>query len=367
MGQTRRLKRLEDWAVVKRFLPMGWQEAARSEGALRRARGVGDAEALLRTLLVHLADGCSLQETALRAGQAGWCKLSTVALFKRLQAAEHWLRWLAESLWRQRARAVAWGRYRVRAIDATAVKEAGRTGSLWRVHYALGLRDLQCDFFELTDVRGGETFRRIPVSRGDLVLGDRAYSTPPGVAHVVGAGGAVLVRANLQSLPLFTNRGQRIAVLRRVRALGSGQIREWEAYVHGPDGQRIAGRLIAIKRSRQATRAIRKRLRRKASKQQHAVSQTALDQARYFFAWTSVPAEELTAAQILELYRLRWQIELAFKRLKSIMGLGQLPKRADASARAWLHGKLFVALLVERLLETATAFSPWGYTLEEAA
>lgn len=211
MGQRKRLRHLEDWAVVKTFLPPGWQEAARRLGALRRARGVGDAEALLRTLLIHLADGCSLQETALRAGQAGWCSLSAVALFKRLQAAEQWLRWLAESLWQQRARAVAWGRYRVRAVDATAVKEAGRTGSLWRVHYAVGLRDLQCDFFELTDVRGGETLRRIPVRRGDLVLGDRAYSTPPGVAHVVAAGGAVLVRANLQTLPLFTERGERIA------------------------------------------------------------------------------------------------------------------------------------------------------------
>jgi hypothetical protein len=367
MRQTTRLRRLEDWAVVTRFLPSGWQEEARRRGALRRARGVGGAEALLRTLLVHLADGCSLQETALRAKQAGWCTLSAVALFKRLQAAEHWLRWLAESLWQQRTRAVAWGRYRVRAIDASAVKEAGRTGSLWRVHYAVGLRDLQCDFFAVTDLRGGETLRRIPVRRGDLILGDRAYSTPPGVAHVVAAGGAVLVRVNLQSLPLFTERGERIAALRRVRTLRTGHIGEWSAYVHGPDGRRIAGRLIAVKRSRHATRAVRKRLRRKASKAQHAVSQTALEQARYFFVWTCVPVADLTAAQILELYRLRWQIELAFKRLKSIMGLGQLPKRADASARAWLHGKLFVALLVERLIETATAFSPWGYILDEAA
>ncbi len=367
MGQTKRLRRLEDWAVVMRFLPTGWQEAAGRLGALRRARGVGDAEALLRTLLIHLADGCSLQETALRAGQAGWCKLSAVALFKRVQAAEQWLRWLAASLWQQRARTVAWGRYRVRAVDATVVTEAGRTGSLWRVHYAVGLRDLQCDFFEVTDVRGGETLRRIPVHRGDLMLGDRAYSTPPGVAHVVAAGGAVLVRANLQSLPLFTERGERLAVLRRVRPLRSGQIGEWVAYVHGPEGQRIAGRLIAIKRSRHATRAVRKRLRRKANKGQRVLSPAALEQARYFFVWTCVPATDLSAAQILELYRLRWQIELAFKRLKSIMGLGQLPKRADASARAWLHGKLFVALLVERLLETATAFSPWGYIVEEAA
>lgn len=367
MGQARRRKRVEDWAVVKRFLPTGWEEAARREGALRRARGVGDAEALLRTLLVHLADGCSLQETAVRAKQAGWGTLSAVAVFKRLQGAEQWLRWLAEQLWRQRARAVTWGGYRVRAIDATAIKEAGRTGSVWRVHYAVGLRDLQCDFVALTDVHGGETFRRIPVRRGDLVLGDRAYGTPAGVAHVVRAGGAVLVRANVHSLPLYTRQGKRLAVLRCVRRLRRGEIGEWAATIHGPEGQRIAGRVIALRRSRHATRAVRKRLRRTASKQQRHVSATTLAHARYFLAWTCVPAATLSAAQVLALYRLRWQIELAFKRLKSIMALGQLPKRADASARAWLHGKLFVALLVERLLESATTFSPWGYPLEAAA
>ena len=52
--------------------------------------------------------------------------------------------------------------------------------------------------------------------------------------------------------------------------------------------------------------------------------------------------------------------------MKSIMGLGQLPKFSDASSRAWIHGKLFVALLLERLLDAAEHFSPWGYRLATA-
>ncbi len=81
------------------------------------------------------------------------------------------------------------------------------------------------------------------------------------------------------------------------------------------------------------------------------------------FVWTSVPGEKLTATEIMELYRLRWQIELAFKRLMSRMGLGHLPKGSDASCRAWIHGRLFIALLTERLLTAAEAVSPWGYRL----
>jgi IS4 transposase len=71
--------------------------------------------------------------------------------------------------------------------------------------------------------------------------------------------------------------------------------------------------------------------------------------------------------QVLQVYRLRWQLELVFKRAKSIMGLGQLPKYSDASSQAWLNGKLLVAMLVEKLWQHAEHFSPWGYDLPESA
>ncbi len=78
------------------------------------------------------------------------------------------------------------------------------------------------------------------------------------------------------------------------------------------------------------------------------------------------PAAEFSAADVLELYRTRWQVELVFKRFKSLAELGHLPKHDEHSARAWLYGKLFVALLVEKLIGHARAISPWGYELGSA-
>jgi hypothetical protein len=75
----------------------------------------------------------------------------------------------------------------------------------------------------------------------------------------------------------------------------------------------------------------------------------------------------LNGIAVLNWYRCRWQIELCFKRMKSILGLGALPKKRPDSCRAWLHGKLLVALLLERLLDEAEHFSPWGYELGAAA
>jgi hypothetical protein len=256
--------------------------------------------------------------------------------------------------------------YRVRAVDATTVQEPGSTGTDWRVHYVLNLANLQCDYFELTDAKGGETFRRIPIAQGDLMLGDRAYGTPPGVAHVVAAGGDVLVRSSFHNLPLFSASGKKLPVLTRLQTVQIGQVREWPAWVvYGR--QRIPGRLVAVKRSQQAAREAQARLRRKASRRQAKLSDAALIAAGYVFVWTTLLSSTLSAAEVMEYYRLRWQIELAFKRMKSIMGLGHLPKWAPSSCYAWIHGKLFIALLIERLLEEAEAFSPWGYPLGAAS
>jgi hypothetical protein len=355
--------RADEWTLLTRYFPPGWEAAARPLGALRRMRGIRDPATLLRCLLVHLADGCSLAETAVRVRAGGWAEVSAVALFKRLRAAEQWLRWLAEQLWREARPAPAVRGRRVRVVDATTVDEPGRTGSVWRVHYVLNLADLQCDYFQLTSTAGGERFQRVPVTPGDLLLGDRAYGTPPGVEHVCGSGGDVLVRINLRMLPLFTASGRPLGILTRLRTLRVGEAKAWPAWVE-TSRRRIRGRLVAIKRSAAATRQAQKQLRRRANRRQRPVSAAVLEAARYVFVWTSLPKKDYPPEAVLELYRLRWQIELTFKRMKSVLGLGQLPKRTDGNARAWLHGKLFVALLTERLIEEASVFSPWGYALE---
>lgn len=357
-------KTLDDWALIERLLPTGWQQQARLLGALHRSRGIADASTLLRVLLVHVADGSSLVETAARAAQLGWCQVSPVALFKRLQSAERWLGWMAQGLWSIRRGAPGLPVRRVRVADATMVTESGRTGSKYRVHYAINLVNLCCDHFEITDHHQAESLRRLPVKKRDLILGDRGFAKGPAIAEVMGRGADVLIRATISTLPMFTSEGKRINVLPRLRRLRVGKGVEWPASIR--DGKRfIAGRLVAIKRSARSAKRARAKVIRKSEKNGYkAASAEALEAAGYVVIWTSIRSKEVPTARVLELYRLRWQIELTFKRCKSIMGLGQLPKHADASSRAWLNGKLLVTLLVERLIQEADAFSPWGYPIE---
>ncbi len=366
MNSDARFEELDDWDHVCQHLPSGWQEQARTLGALRRARGFPDASVLLRTLLVHLAGGCSLKEAVTNAKVAGWCDVSAVALFKRLRAAESWLRWMADQLWQRPAAPPLPNGYRARAIDATTVSVPGSVGTDWRLHFGINLENLQCDFFEVTDAHGGETFGRFPVVPGDLLLGDRVYATPPGIAHVAGAGGHVLARVNHKALPLFDLGGKPFRLAERLRSAKVGQCRTWSVLVrHGECAYH--GRLVAVKRNRWSAGLERRALRRRAAKKQKRLSRTAEFLAGYFYVWTDVPAAVLNAPAVLNWYRCRWQIELCFKRMKSILKLGELPKQREDSCRAWLHGKLLVSLLLERLLDEAEHFSPWGYELGPAA
>ncbi len=358
------MEELEDWGVLCSFLPHGWEQKARDCGALARARGVSGPEALLRVLLIHIANGCSLAETAVRAQQMGLAQMNQSAVYKRLRSAEEWLRWLAEQMRASLGMARPKVSQRVRVVDATSISEPGSTGTDWRIHYAINLATLQCDFFLLTDVHGGETWRRFPVRRGEILLGDRGYANPQGVRHAVEGGADVLVRLNRQALPLFSREGQRMDPVQLARKLPPGQNREWDAWVDSGDGERIRGRLVAVRRSKQATKHARKQLQQQASRKQRSLSEKEWEAAQYFFAWTTL-FSPWSRQQILELYRCRWQIELAFKRMKSIMGLGHLPKKDLESCRAWLHGKLFTSLLVERMIGAAKNISPWGYELDE--
>src|SRR3990170_514809 len=136
----------DDLEVLCSFLPAGWQEQARRTGALIRCRKFRDAEVLLRTLLIHLADGCSLRETAVRARQGGLATVSDVALLKRLKVAGEWLRWLAVQLMvglvpSPMSRLPGAGQ-RIRIIDGSTVQEPGSTGTSWRIHYSIAFPSL---------------------------------------------------------------------------------------------------------------------------------------------------------------------------------------------------------------------------------
>lgn len=362
----------EDWQVLQGLFPAGWEELGRSTGAVSRLRGFNSLNDLFRTLLLHVGCGWSLRETSVQASLAGIADVSDVTLLNRLRQAEDWLRQLCQLLWKDNGVQLepALKGYPVRVVDATVVKEPGKTGSQWRIHYSIRLPSLECDHFDLTAVKGkdtGEKLGRFSFQAGELVLADAGYSNPPGVAAVVEQGADLCVRLNRSSLPLMDHKDRPFPLLKKIRTLRrAGETAEWPVWVRAGN-KPIAGRLCGIRKSEEAAQRAQRKL---TIKQQHGKANDTPENreyACYVLVFTTLPKGRATARQVLECYRLRWQVELTFKRLKSIVQLGHVPKHDDESSRAWLYGKLFVALLSQKLMRIGSAVSPWGYYIPEEA
>lgn len=358
----------ENWQVVTSLFPQGWEQKAKETGAMTRQRGITAPETLLRLFLLHVARGYSLLETSVRAQQAGLAKISNVGLMKRLRRAEEWLRWLcAELVSENGVRMPAPSdASTVRLVDGTIVKEPGKTGSQWRILYSLRLPDLYCDYFDLAPAVGsgnGESFTRVPVKAQDVMLADAAYCSVSSIRWVVQHKGNVVVRINPQNFPLQRSDGKKLNLLSLLQQVKEAhQVGEWNVVL--ASSPPIVGRVCAIRKSEQAIERARRRIQRRASKKQTRVKDTTWEYAKYVTVFTTETT--LPADTVLEWYRVRWQIELSFKRLKGLTHLGHLPKYDDQSVRAWLYGKLFVALLTQKLVRVGRELSPWGYILRSA-
>ena len=343
----------EDWDVLRSFLPRDWRELAQDTGALKGLRKDKTVDNLLRTLLLHLGCGHSLRETVVRARQARLADLSDVALLKRLKKSKGWLHALCVRLFEEQGLAVIpGGAFQVRAVDATTVKEPGPSGSLWRLHYSVGLPSLTCDFFKLTGVEGpgtGESLAQFPIRAGDHVLADRGYSTARGIRHVVEAGGRLIVRVNTGSLPLHTAAGRPFDLLAAVSSVTRpGAARAWATTVAaagddgGPPGE-IAGRVCVLRKSAEAIRLAQQKIRRDAARKGTQVQPATLRFAEYVIVFTTFPEPPFSAADVLEWYRLRWQVELVFKRFKSLAAVGapgrstttRAPRRGSTGNCSW--------------------------------
>jgi hypothetical protein len=361
----------EDWDLLLSFFPKNWEELAKRSGALKGLRKDKSAANLLRTLLMHVACGYSLRETATRAFEAELASVSDVGLMKRLRKSKEWLHAMCVALFRQRGVEIGGAPGpELRLVDSTTVREPGKTGSLWRIHYSVRVPSLRCDFFRITGTEGagtGESLARFPMSRGDRILADRGYSKAPGLRYAASQGAFVCVRLNPSSLPVVDEKKERPFGLRkRLKALGRpGQVGCWPARLPDPEGAGLPIRLCAIRKSEAATELARKKLRRRAARHGNALRRQTIFLAAYVVLVTTLPPAAFPPEAVLGSYRIRWQIELVFKRFKQICQLGHLPKHDEESAKAWLYGKLLVALVTQNIIHCAESFSPWGYDLRD--
>jgi hypothetical protein len=324
---------------------------AKASGALLRCREIKNAGDLLRLALAYGPCGMSLRVAAAWAETIGLGSLSDVAVMKRLQASADWLQGIVGQLLARRltgAPVVKVGRI-IRLVDSTTISEPGSDRADWRLHYSYDPRTGRSVDCELTTAREGEHLRRVKAMAGDIWLGDRGYAKGEGLLHLMQGGADFVVRVSWNSLSLQTAQGQPFDLAKRLKRLGRTERAEWKALAVTPNGETVPLRLVVRRKPAEAITREIKRIKEKAARRGRTRRSGKPDPRSLIAARFTILATSLgePAEQIFDLYALRWQIEIAFKRLKSQLHIDRLQAKHPDLARTWLLAHVIAALLIE--------------------
>ncbi|HEY1604922.1 MAG TPA: IS4 family transposase [Allosphingosinicella sp.] len=345
----------QDWpAVMSRIgRSIDLEASARSSGVFVRKRRIGSASDLLRLALAYGPGGQSLRQTAAWAELQQVASLSDVALMYRLQASADWLAQIAGALLAPRAATASPAALglRLRVVDGSVIGAPGR-GPRWRLHGVYDLAEERFSAFELTKARSAEALERASVGPGELVMGDRVYARPGGLRHVAKAGAEYLVRAGSRSLRLAHADGRPFDLSAALDASDKEGFNDLDLLVidgSDQDQEPLQARLVILKKPSEAAAKARKRALHESRRGQHRNDPSSLRAAGHLMLITSLDRDKASPEQLGALYRLRWRIELAFKRLKSLLSIDRLPAKDERLARTWILAHLIAALLIEDL------------------
>ncbi len=334
-------------------LPPEYATMAREFKAFARPRKLKTPAQLLQVVMLY----CGLDQ-ALRTTAGSFTlleeRITDTAIHQRLRACGPWLKALLQAMLpATQTPLTAW---RLLIVDGSSLQGPGAKGTDYRVHLALDLTHMTLHAVDVTGADGGETLARYPWQAGDIVLVDRGYNQPQVILDLFARDVGVIVRLNPTAMPLFARSGEadvfdpaaaRLDVAASLRACTDDTIR-LPVWLRAPQASG-PGWLYAVRLPPEAAEAARRRCRKTAQRKGRTPSDATLFLAGWVMVFTTVAPETLDGPTVLALYRCRWQVELAFKRLKSLLDLDTLRTQQNSRlGEVWIRGKLLYALVIER-------------------
>jgi len=358
---------MESIARLISELPNDYEEECLKRGAITRKRGVTSPADLMMLSMFHLHNGCSLVEISEVARITKLGSMSDVAFMKRFEKCGNWFRAINEKISASCLvdyKKPAWlEKKTVVALDASDVTEKGRSGRRYRLHFALDLFKMVSLEHKITSAEIGESICHFTMNAEYLIVADRGYGNIKGIEHCNNNNSEYIIRLRKNSFTVRDEFGEKIDLLSMFCKLGSDEYVDLSAFATNLNGDKVPVRICAKRKNPEAIAQTKKKLRRKESKNQYKISEEAKTFNEYMVVVTNL-SDSVSPEEILETYRLRWQVEIYFKRLKSILDFGELPKRRPDSVIAWLNGKMMIALLIESIISKAS-FSPQEHGEQE--
>jgi hypothetical protein len=333
----------DSWTRILRLFPQDLEESARTCGAVERLRNIPCASNLLRMILAYALSDLSLKDTAAWAKADGIADLTAQAFHYRLLKAEKWLEFLlGQLLFQDRPKNPT--EFPLRIVDGSVITGPGAKGTDWIAHTIVDPVSGRFTFVEFTDAKGAESFTRHPINPGEIALGDRMYATARGIDYVINHEAYPFVRVNLHTIKICYLDKQRID-LKFLETLirEKGTISLDLLIPTPPDMPEKKNKTWNLKDAKSwiPVRIVGGRTKKGV-----------------IWVLTTLSRDQLSDEAVLKLYRLRWQVELLFKRLKSLLHLDALPTREGPTSKSWLLGRLIAAAIAQNLVNPTGLFSP---------
>ncbi len=344
------------------LLPEGYEKECYEKKAIQRKRVIKTPLDLIVLLLYYLYDNHSLVDVSQFAILKNIGNISDTALIKKFIQCKDWILWMISKMipneiihYKKPAELEP---YHVIAVDASNIVQKGAIKKTWHLHYGIDLFSLTCNQFKLTEQSTGESLKNFEIKEKDLIIADRAYGTITSIEHCLKSGGEFIIRIKNKPFNLYNQHGEKILLSDWLKTVGR-KATKITIYIKSSNKRRIPLRICAVKKTKEEIRIEEKRLQRLESKKQITYSEDTKFTHQFMFVITSLPAS-VSAEKVLEFYRLRWQVELVFKRYKSLLGLGNIPTKTKESSEVWLNGKMFLALLIEKYLGDIDFSPTWN-------
>jgi hypothetical protein len=346
---------------IKSILPEGWAEKAYELEAITRSRIIKSAEELLILNLLYQTSGKSLGGTSSILKSSAELEMSKQAVGERIVKSMDWNRWMCENISRNAGilgEKPSWLEYRrVLTADGTDESCTGSKGTDYRMHYLMDLFTLETIEMKLTDYQEGEKLSQYTeIQPGDIVAADKMYGTLKSIEYALSCGCDYVLRLKTKPFNLYDEAEKLVDISEKIKDMQEGSYTELKLhYKRGKELQPV--RLCIYRKTDKENVNSEKQLIKSNSSK--VIDRNHLSDNQKFYSKYVIVATSMseTPAQILALYRQRWQIELLFKRLKSIFNLDGLPAKKDDSVRAWFYGKLLLAAICEAL-DNKGRFSP---------
>jgi hypothetical protein len=331
-------------------LPANYHDLALEFKAFTRARKIKTPAQLMQVVMCYCGIDHVLRDTA---GDFTLLeeRLSDTAIHNRLKACVPWVKALLTEMMGAAVQPLLEGNLRIVVVDGSTVQSPGATGTEYRLHLAIDLVRLHLVHAVVTDEHTAESLTHYPLQDGDIAMMDRGYNQVEMWIETADRGAGLIARYNPHGLHLYDAEGQAIDVAQPIRdAAAAGTDLCVPVQVRDPKKKAdLEGHLHGRRLPPAQAAEARRRARASAQKAGRQLKPRTLPFAEWVFIWTTLPLAVLSTDTIMALYRVRWQVELVIKRLKSILNIDHLRARKNSLlADLYLHGKLLYAWVVEK-------------------